>query len=354
MSTTAATLSQQSGSFSVIIPTYARPCQLASCLESLTRLQPPTAGFEVIVVDDGSPRRLDHVVKPYCDRLNLTLLRKHNEGPGAARNTGARAARGRFLAFTDDDCCPAPDWLTALARRFEQTPRNLLGGRTVNRLTRNPYAVSSQMIVDMVYAFYNRDPEASRFFASNNFAVPADLFRQIGGFDSQRFPFSAEDRELCDRWLLRGHRMTYASEAVVLHAHDLSLRSYCKQHFAYGRGALRYHRLRGERGSGRMRDDMGFHTHLPRLLRERLAQLPFEQVWKVLALTLVWQIANAAGFFYEGYWPRGRTVRSRNEDELLAKENRGGSPSTRNGDRSRRGAEALLTAAQRPGEPAGR
>ena len=70
-----------------------------------------------------------------------------------------------------------------------------------------------------------------------------------------------------------------------------------------------------------MRDDMVFYAQLPRLLRGSLAQLPFEQVLKVLALTLVWQVANAAGFFYEGYWPSSPAVRSKNADDSASKRN---------------------------------
>jgi glycosyltransferase involved in cell wall biosynthesis len=299
-------VSHDADSFSVIIPTHARPRQLASCLESLTFLQPPATGFEVIVVDDGSPQPLDDVVNPYRGRLDVTLVRQPNGGPASARNTGAGVARGRFLAFTDDDCRPAPDWLTALARRFEQTPQNLLGGRTVNQLTRNSYSTASQVLIDVVYAFYNRDPEAPRFFASNNIAAPADLFRQAGGFDDKGFPLvAAEDRDFCDRWLRQRHRMTYASEAVVRHAHDLTLRSYCKQHFIYGRGALHFDRALRARNSGRKRDDTGFQAQLPRLLREPLRQVSFGQVSMVLPLIAVSQASAAAGFYYEAYRSRG-------------------------------------------------
>ncbi len=291
--------------FSVIIPTHARPCQLAGCLESLMLLQPPASGFEVIVVDDGSPQPLDDVVKPYRDRLDLTLVRQSNGGPASARNTGAGVARGRFLAFTDDDCRPAPDWLTALAHRFEQMPQSLIGGRTVNELTRNPYSTASQILIDVVYAFYNRDPKAPRFFASNNIALPADLFHQAGGFDNEGFPLvAAEDRDFCDRWLRHGYRMTYAPEAVVQHAHDLTLRSYCKQHFTYGRGAFRFDRALRARNSGRQRDDTGFLGQLPRLLREPLRQLSLGQVLMVLPLVAVSQAAAATGFYYEAYRSR--------------------------------------------------
>jgi glycosyltransferase involved in cell wall biosynthesis len=297
-------MAQSTYLFSIIIPTYNRPRQLASCLEALTRLRTPAGGFEVIVVDDGSPQPLDQTAEPYRRRLDLTLLRKPNGGPGSARNTGAGVARGRFLAFTDDDCWPAPDWLIALARRFERAPQHMLGGHTINRLTRNPYATTSQLIQDVVYAFYNRDPEAARFFASNNLAVPADLFRQLGGFDEQFFRAASEDRELCDRWLQQGHRMGYVPEAVVLHAHALTLRTFWKQHFTYGRGAWRYHQVRAGRGSGRMRDDMKFHARLPQLLRGPLAGLPPGRVWTILPLLLLWQAANTAGFFYEAYLAR--------------------------------------------------
>jgi glycosyltransferase involved in cell wall biosynthesis len=292
--------------FSVIVPTHGRPRQLATCLESLAQLQAPAGSFEVVVVDDGSPEPLDGVVKPYHKRLDLTLLRQPNGGPGSARNAGAAVARGRFLAFTDDDCSPAPDWLVALARRFEKTPQRMIGGRTVNRLTRNPYAMASQLIVDMVYAFYNQDPEAARFFASNNMAVPADLFRRLGGFDGKSFRVASEDRELCDRWLHLGHAMIYAPEAVVLHAHPLTLHTFCKQHFAYGRGAWLYHRHRASRGSGRLRDDFRFHTHLPQLLREPLGRLPRAQARCIPLLLGIWQLANTAGFFAEMLWSKIR------------------------------------------------
>src|SRR3712207_1403127 len=92
--------------FSVIVPTYERPAQLAACLGALARLDCPAASFEVIVVDDGSAaapgRRLDE----FRDLLDVRLLTQANAGPAAARNRGASEARGSFLAFTDDDCAP--------------------------------------------------------------------------------------------------------------------------------------------------------------------------------------------------------------------------------------------------------
>jgi GT2 family glycosyltransferase len=255
-------------------------------------------GFEVIVVDDGSPEPLSDVVRPFRDRLDLTLLHKENGGPGSARNEGAAVARGQFLAFTDDDCQPTADWLRQLETGFLKDASRLIGGRVINLLTHNPYSVTSQLIVETAYAYYNRDPQNARFFASNNMAVPADLFRAIGGFDVD-FRIASEDREFCNRWLLNDHKMSYAPDAVVLHAHWLTLRSFCRLHFNYGRGARRFHRIRVLREPGHLRQELKFHAYFLRFLRAPLSQLPRKHAAAVCALLILWELANAAGFLYE-------------------------------------------------------
>ena len=296
---------------SIVIPTYDRPRQLRGCLRSLTRLKYDADRFEVLVVDDGSLTPLDVVVAPFKDALQVTLLRQANAGPGQARNAGARAARGRWLAFTDDDCRPDPDWLTRLGAVLDHCPDSIVGGRTVNLLPRNPYSAASHLIVDMAYDFYNGNLEAARFFASNNMAVPRDLFLRLGGFHTDFFRHASEDRELCDRWRHLGHPLRYAADAVVRHGHVLGLRSFSKQHFAYGRGAYRYHELRRARGSGRMLQDMGFHLRLFSLTRKHLSASNARSKAAVVVLLPVWQVFNAAGFFYERFQRSPETTHSR-------------------------------------------
>ncbi len=285
--------------FTVIIPTFNRPRQLKGCLRALAHQDYPTQQFEVIVVDDGSPEPLDEAVDPYRSRLSLTLLRQANAGPAAARNMGASVARGGYLAFTDDDCRPRADWLRRLDAAFARNAASMVGGRTVNRLSGNCYSATSQLILDVVYAFYNGDPMAARFFASNNIAMPKRMFDAVSGFDSGFFRAASEDREFCDRWRMQGYAMAYHSEAVIQHLHQLTLRTFCGQHFTYGRGALRYHAVRARRGSGRMRDELPFHGQLLRNLRLPFSRMRPNRAVRVLALLVLWQVVNAAGFVYE-------------------------------------------------------
>lgn len=280
--------------FSIIVPTYGRPEQLADCLQALARLRFPREQFEVIVVDDGSTTPPDAVVARFCDHLDLALLTQAHAGPAAARNTGAARAQGKFLAFTDDDCLPAPDWLATLAARLATAPDHVIGGRTLNALPENPYAATSQVIVDTAYAHYNPDPNQARFFASNNLALPTDRFRAIGGFDAG---FTAsEDRDLCDRWLHHDCRMIYAAEVVVYHAHPLTLRTFWRQHFNYGRGAFRFHQARARRGEGPFRPEYRFYRNL---LGYPFLQPRDQRRWRIAVLLVASQIANAAGFCRE-------------------------------------------------------
>src|SRR5512135_321602 len=134
--------------FSVIVPTHNRPSQLAACLQAITEMDYPREGFEVIVVDDGGTASLGQIYHSFRGLLNLSFLRQERGGPAAARNTGVQHSRGRYLAFTDDDCAPSRDWLTRLQEHFAHAPEVLYGGRTVNGLAANPYSAASQAVID--------------------------------------------------------------------------------------------------------------------------------------------------------------------------------------------------------------
>ncbi|CAN5789357.1 hypothetical protein BH24GEM1_BH24GEM1_21320 [soil metagenome] len=285
-------------SISIVIPTYSRPKQLAVCLQSLSMLDYPRDRLEVIVVDDGGETPLDSVVAPFRSALTLSLLRQPNAGPGAARNAGAERARGEYLAFTDDDCLPEPGWLAEMVRALSQAREGMVGGTTINAAP-NLYATTSQLIVDVVYRHYNADPLTARFVASNNMALPARGFREIGGFDPAFR--TAEDRDLCDRWLHRGGRIVHVPTARVNHARPMNARAYCRQHFAYGRGAERFMRRRAERNSGSMLAEARLHWDIRNWLWFPLGRVPPRQILPVAALLVLWQTTNLAGFLWEAF-----------------------------------------------------
>jgi glycosyltransferase involved in cell wall biosynthesis len=222
--------------FSVIVPTHSRTASLRACLDGIAHLDTDVTRFEVLVIDDGGGDPLEPILALYRGRFLLQLIVRPRGGPGAARNDGAAAAKGRFLAFIDDDCVPSPQWLAAYERELAHHPEHLLGGSIANNLPDNPYSSASHRIITYVQAYYQTDGGNEPFFQTSNLAVSADKFRELGGFDVSIPSATAEDKEFCHRWRAAGHKMSHVADAIVHHSHNLTLRSFLRQHYNYGRG----------------------------------------------------------------------------------------------------------------------
>lgn len=105
---------------SVIIPTYNRPDSLKTAIESV---QAQTfRDFEIVVVSDCGSNELETMIKGMNTRQNMTYVRHGmNRGLGASRNTGIGAARGKYIAYLDDDDFFYPDHLETLVEYLERT-----------------------------------------------------------------------------------------------------------------------------------------------------------------------------------------------------------------------------------------
>jgi GT2 family glycosyltransferase len=288
--------------FSVVVPTRNRSRALHACLDALARQRFSSDAFEVIVVNDGGSEPLAHLEAAFRNRLQCTFLHQPHLGPAAARNRAALQARGEFLAFTDDDCRPAPDWLT----RYEQVLRNnsgcLAGGHVVNAAG-DRGSEASQHLVDFLYQTY-RDNGVPRFFTSNNLAISRGNFQSLGGFDESFSMAAAEDRDFCRRWARAGRPMVYLPEAVVHHFHALDTPRFLGQHFRYGRGARLFHIRCAAAGRDAVRIEpprFYLSLFLYPLRLKNYSSIARLQIWLLFMLS---QVANTAGYFYE-VWRAG-------------------------------------------------
>src|SRR4051812_28715790 len=100
--------------FSVVVPTYRRSGLLDRCLLALNAQT--FEDFEVLVADDAACVETQRQIEQFAIHARMPLRYlpvTERHGPAAARNIGWRAAEGEIIAFTDDDCVPTSDWLTA-------------------------------------------------------------------------------------------------------------------------------------------------------------------------------------------------------------------------------------------------
>ncbi len=86
---------------SVVLPTYNRASLLKRAIKSI--LNQTYQDFEMIIVDDGSTDNTENVVKGFGNEGIRYISHDNNRGAGAARNTGIKVARGRYIAFLDSD-----------------------------------------------------------------------------------------------------------------------------------------------------------------------------------------------------------------------------------------------------------
>lgn len=179
--------------FSVIIPTYNRKDYLRACLESVAqqRLRPN----EVIVVDDGSTDGTQQMLGTLTD---VTLIQQANAGPGAARNRGAAAANGDYLAFLDSDDIWFPLSLQVMAELIERHGHpSLLFARFEDFSGTTPSEIVESPAVGEVFSDYFASAARGLFAGAGMMVIKRDIFDRAGGFDEARM--NAEDHDLAMR-----------------------------------------------------------------------------------------------------------------------------------------------------------
>ncbi|MDM7987659.1 MAG: glycosyltransferase family 2 protein [Smithella sp.] len=92
----------------VIVPFYNAGATLARCLDSI--FNQTTKPAQVVVINDGSTDQTSNVIERYKDRIDY-IEQAVNQGPGASRNAGLKAARCDYVAFLDADDYWLPDFL---------------------------------------------------------------------------------------------------------------------------------------------------------------------------------------------------------------------------------------------------
>lgn len=227
---------------SVIVPVYNGQATILGCLEALAGQQmaeAPADRFEVIVVDDGSTDGTRGVVEGWMARQSSgrwRLLSQPNAGPAAARNSGAGAAKGSILLFTDADCIPSPTWVAAMTAPFRQraAPAAVMGRYLSGQ--RQPAARFAQYEFEERYALMSRRVQID-LVATYAAAYQRAVFLAAGGFDTSFPKANNEDVDFSYRLSKAGERMIFAPEATVSHPHTPTWRRYfaTKRERAYWR-----------------------------------------------------------------------------------------------------------------------
>jgi glycosyltransferase involved in cell wall biosynthesis len=221
--------------YSVIIPVFNRPQEVAELLESLTiqTLQ----DFEVLLIEDGSTRTSEKVFEEFSPRLTIQYFFKPNSGPGPSRNFGFERARGRFLVVFDSDCILPPHYFESVDHFLRNDKVDAWGGpdRGMQDFTPLQQAMAFTMSSTLTTGGIRGGRKNSFQPRSFNMGISREVFKKTGGFHFDRF---AEDIELSIRIRKLGFKTALIPEAFVYHKRRTSLPQFFKQVSNFGKGRI--------------------------------------------------------------------------------------------------------------------
>ncbi|MGI4808004.1 MAG: glycosyltransferase family 2 protein [Janthinobacterium lividum] len=232
---------------SVVICTRDRAEELRRCLSSLE--QQTRVPNEIIVVDNASK---DTRTRAVTLAAGVHYVREDRSGLDIARNTGAQAARGDIVAYTDDDVHLHPRWLERLTAAFDAPDVMVVTGLVLpaelatqaQRYFETFWSFARGYVpLDFDQAFFRIDRTHScpawEIGAGASMAFRREVFEHVGLFD-ERLDVGAAgcsgDSEYWHRILSHGFRCRYEPSAAAYHFHRRDLPGLSRQIFAYMRG----------------------------------------------------------------------------------------------------------------------
>lgn len=215
---------------SAIVCTFRRPDYLREAVQSLCRQTLEPADYEVLIVDNAVQLEAEKVVAEFQDgSINLRYVTEAAVGLSRARNKGIQEARGRYIAYLDDDARADESWLEALVKTFE-THRPVpaaIGGRVwLDWQGNKPAWVPNEQLPIYTYVDHGDEPHRLRddeYLVGANLAFAKDALEATGGFNADlgrqgNVLLSGEEAQILQKLRDQGLEILYQPEAFVWHS----------------------------------------------------------------------------------------------------------------------------------------
>lgn len=226
--------------FSIIVPVYNRPDEVADLLDSLEAQN--DGGFEIVIVEDGStvpcleaePDAGGNLRVKGREGLRLKYYRKPNEGRSIARNYGMARADGDFFVFVDSDCILPPGYIASLRRSLAASPADCFGGPDAahSSFSKTQKAINYAMTSFLTTGGIRGGKVSMEKFTPRTFNMgfSREVYDRVGGF---REMFS-EDIDMSTRIRLAGFRTMLFPDVYVYHKRRVDMRKFWKQVHVFG------------------------------------------------------------------------------------------------------------------------
>ena len=221
---------------SIIIPARNAGASIGGVVRASRAQRRPGVEVEVIVVDDASTDNTAAEARAAGART-LVIPASGAGNPAAARNLGARAARGEILVFLDADCVPADGWLRSLLDAHDRG--EVVVGGALDLPNGLPFSARCDYFCGWYHVHSRRPAGYVVSHPPGNVSVRRELFLSTSGFD-ERHPVAFAHEEL--RWqaelVRRGVRIYFEPTAVVLHRNRPGFGNLLRRSYRWGYSAI--------------------------------------------------------------------------------------------------------------------
>ena len=219
--------------FSIVIPVYNRPDEMADLLKSMS--EQTDKGFEAVVVEDGSTIPCREVCEHFAGKgVDVKYFYKENEGRSIARNYGMERARGNYFVFVDSDCVLPPNYIARLRKELTDNYADCFGGPDAahSSFTSTQKAINYSMTSFLTTGGIRGGKIQLEKFVPRTFNMgfSKEVYKTVGGF---REMFS-EDIDMSTRIRLGGFNIKLFRDVYVFHKRRLGWKKFWRQVHVFG------------------------------------------------------------------------------------------------------------------------
>ena len=222
--------------YSIIVPVYNRPGEVRELLDSLSAQT--VKPFELVIVEDGSKERCDHLLDHYRSFFTIRYYYKKNSGRSDTRNYGMARATGDYLLFFDSDVILPPFYFEKLEAAMATGFCDCFGGPDAADSSFSPMqkAVSHAMTSFWTTGGIRGGKAVMEKFCPRTFNMgfSKEVYEKVGDFKDMM----GEDIDLSIRIRNAGFSIRLIREVYVYHKRRIDLRRFYKQVNNFGQARI--------------------------------------------------------------------------------------------------------------------
>lgn len=221
----------------VAIVTFKRSDKLKNCLDSLVKQT--VVPSEILIVDNGPDYKTKKVAGFFLKKLPVRYIVEHHQGIPYARNAALRHAKGKILAFIDDDCQASETWVEEIIKAHKKHPGvAAVVGQTESYPPASVFSIIKQLKYDFWFSKNIDEKGFIKILDTKNVSINLNVVKRLQILFDTNFS-RGSDVDFAKQIIHKGHKIFYNKEMIAIHTERRFLIDFLKQTYLIGQSQAR-------------------------------------------------------------------------------------------------------------------